>query len=145
MVNTVCKKRNILRELNFDVSHSLVKLPAVVLEGLHYDVLLGVNWLTEFNSIINVREGSKSIETDKLEVKGFPQPVANYLEAKTQVYLCERVSIRSNKIKTLKLMHDKLSPQEMCMFISKNPERLCGEAFVETDNPGRISKLRIKN
>ena len=39
------KNRRIMKELEVKVGNSTVVVPAIVLEGLHFDVLLRMSWL----------------------------------------------------------------------------------------------------
>ena len=38
------KIRKIIKEVEIEIEKSKVVVPAIVLEGLHFDVLLGMSW-----------------------------------------------------------------------------------------------------
>ena len=48
------KNRRIMKELEVKLGNSKVVVPAIVLEGLHFDVLLGMSWLKAAEAIIDV-------------------------------------------------------------------------------------------
>ena len=41
------KHRKVIKEVEIKVGKSKAVVPAIVLEGLHFDVFLGMNWLEE--------------------------------------------------------------------------------------------------
>ena len=49
-------------------------LPAIVLEGLHFDVLLGVNWIAKENAVIDIKKGTLKIGEVESKLKPFPEP-----------------------------------------------------------------------
>ena len=49
-------------------------VPAIVLEGLHFDVLLGMSWLKAAEAIIDVVNGSNRIQGEKILYKAWPEP-----------------------------------------------------------------------
>ena len=51
------KLRKVLFGVEVTVGRNTVTVPAIVLEGLHFDVLLGVSWLKEAKAKILVSEG----------------------------------------------------------------------------------------
>ena len=47
-----------MKELKVKVGNSKVVAPAIVLESLHFDVLLGMSWLKAAKAIIDVVNGN---------------------------------------------------------------------------------------
>ena len=64
--NTNWKTRKILKKLEVQVRNSKVMVPAIVLEGLHFDVLPGISWLKETGAIIDVVNGSIRIQGEQV-------------------------------------------------------------------------------
>lgn len=51
------KLRKVFFGIEVTVGRNTVMVPAIVLEGLHFDLLLGVSWLKEAKAKILVGEG----------------------------------------------------------------------------------------
>ena len=51
------KLRKVLFGVEITIGRNTVTVPAIMLEGLHFDVLLGVSWLKEAKGKILVGEG----------------------------------------------------------------------------------------
>ena len=49
-------------------------IPAIVLEGLHFDVLLGMSWIKEANAIVKATEGVVSMDGEVIGYKPYPEP-----------------------------------------------------------------------
>ena len=45
-----------------------------MLEGLHFDVLLGMIWIKEANAIVNANERAVSVDGENLKFKPYPEP-----------------------------------------------------------------------
>ena len=56
------------------VGRNLVTVPAIVLEGLHFNVLLGVSWLKEAKAKILVGEGVIEVNGERIVYKLWPKP-----------------------------------------------------------------------
>ena len=56
--DTNWKHRKIIKEVEIEVGKSRATVPAIILEGLHFDVLLGMNWLKAAGAIIDVVNGT---------------------------------------------------------------------------------------
>ena len=52
-------------------------VPAIVLEGLHFDVLLGMSWLKAAKAIIDVVNGIIRIQGEQIPIRpGQSQPLS---------------------------------------------------------------------
>ena len=56
-MDTNKKVRKVLFGVKVTVGEKTLRVPANILEGLHFDVLLGVSWLHEAKASIQVSEG----------------------------------------------------------------------------------------
>ena len=58
-----------------EVGNSKVIVPAIVLEGLHFDVLLRMSWLKAAEAIIDVVNGNIRIQGERFPIRhGQSQP-----------------------------------------------------------------------
>ena len=51
-------------------------VPAIVLEGLHFDVLLGMSWLKAAEAIIDVVNRNIIIQEEQCPYKAWPEPAS---------------------------------------------------------------------
>ena len=45
----------------------------------------------------------------------------------------------------VKVLHDKLAPEELCTVVWKNLKRLWGKMFVETNKQGKVESVKTLN
>ena len=69
-----------------------MRFPTIVLEGLHFDVLLGVSWLHKAKASIQVSEGFLVVDTVKIPYKLWPEPAAFVVEEGVCVY-CKKLTV----------------------------------------------------
>ena len=55
------KHRKVVKEIEIEIGKSKATVPAIILEGLHFIVLLGMNWLRAAGAIIDVDNGTIKI------------------------------------------------------------------------------------
>ena len=67
--NTNKKVRTLLFGVDVTVGEKVVKVPAIVLEGLHFDVLLGVSWMQEAKASVFIAEGVLDVDEKRLLYK----------------------------------------------------------------------------
>ena len=60
-------------------------VPAIVLEGLHFDVLLGVSWLKEAKAKILLEEGVIKVNGERIVYKLWLEPAA-FMQKTVSVY-----------------------------------------------------------
>ena len=70
------KNRKIMLKLEVEVGDSKVVVLAIVLEGLHFDVFLGVSWLRATKAIIEVVNRNIRIQGDQIPYKEWPEPAS---------------------------------------------------------------------
>ena len=74
------------------IGEKTVCVPAIVLEGLHFDALLGVSWLHKAKASIQVSEGSLVVDTVKIPYKLWPEPAAFVVEEGVRIY-CNKLTV----------------------------------------------------
>ena len=65
-----------MKELEVKVGNSKVVVPAIVLEGLHFDVLLRMSWLKAAEAIIDVVNKNIRIQGEQIPYKAWPEPAS---------------------------------------------------------------------
>ena len=63
------KVRKVMFSVKVTVGDKTVRVPAIVLKGLHFDVQLRVSWLHKAKASIQVAEGSLVVDTVKIPYK----------------------------------------------------------------------------
>ena len=88
-----------MKELEVKVGNSKVVVPAIKLEGLHFDVLLGMSWLKAAEAIIDVVNGSIRIQGEQIPYKAWPEPASFLTEDGVKLYCKELVVIFKRRTK----------------------------------------------
>ena len=83
------KLRNVLFGVEIAVEKSKRCIPAIVLEGLHFDVLLEMSWVKETNPIFKATEGGVSVNGKNVKYKPYPDLALFIVEEGVRVYSCE--------------------------------------------------------
>ena len=60
------KNRKIIKEVETEIGKSKAVVPAIILKGLHFDFLLGMNWLKATGANIDVVNGAIRIVQEKV-------------------------------------------------------------------------------
>ena len=64
--DTKKKLRKVLFGVEIAVRKSKKNITALVLEGLHFDMLLGMSWIKEANAMVDATKGALSVDSEKL-------------------------------------------------------------------------------
>ena len=99
------KHKKVIKEIEIEVWKSKATVPAIILEGLHFDVLLGMNWLKAAGAIINVFNGTIKIAEEKVPYKAWPEPASFLMEDGTKVYSKELEVIAKGESKPIAVYH----------------------------------------
>ena len=90
-----------LREVLFGVEIAVEKnkkcIPAKVLEGLHFNVLLGMSWIKETNAMVKATEGVRSMDNKVIKYKPYPKPSLFIVEEGIRVYSRELMVLPPGK------------------------------------------------
>ena len=80
------KVRIVLFGVDITVGEKTVKVPAIVLEGLYFDVLLGVSWMQEAKASVLITEGVLEVDGKRLPYKSWPELAAFVVDEGIQIY-----------------------------------------------------------
>ena len=97
-----------MKELEVKVGKSMVVVPVIVLEGLHFDVLLGMSWLKAAEAIINVVNGNTRIQGEQIPYKAWPEPASFLTEDGVKLYCKELAFISKGEPKMMEVYHQQL-------------------------------------
>ena len=138
------KHRKIIKEVEIEVGKSKATVPAIILEGLHFDVLLGMNWLKAAGAIIDVVNGTIRIAEEKVPYKAWPEPALFLMEDGTKVYSKELAVIAKGTSKPIAVYHGTTGKNEV-MFLQYTEKRnVQGNFLVETNEEGFIEKIEVE-
>ena len=87
------------------VGNSKVVVPAIVLEGLRFDVLLGMSWLRAAEAIIDVVNGSIRIQGEQTPYKAWLEPASFLTEDGVKLYCKELAVISKGEPKMIEVYH----------------------------------------
>ena len=74
------KLRKVLFGVKIAVGKNRKCIPVIVLEGLHFDVLLGMSWIKETNALVKATEGVVSMDGEVIKYKPYPEPALFIVE-----------------------------------------------------------------
>ena len=86
---TAKKKKKLIMKLPVKIGEFLVKVPALVLEGLHFNVLLGMSWINAVQAVVNSQKKCIEIRGKEFKYSGWPEPSLFTLNGACKVYLKE--------------------------------------------------------
>ena len=84
--DTSSQERKIFEGIKIDVGKSLVVFPVLVLDGLHYNILLGVNWLVYTKADLDLKTMTLKTEGEDIKISAHPNPMAGFTAGKLKVY-----------------------------------------------------------
>ena len=61
-------------------------MPVLALDGLHYNVLLGVNWLVYTKADLDMKTMTLKMEGLDINISVYPNPMAEFTAGKLKVY-----------------------------------------------------------
>ena len=68
-----------------------------MLEGLHFDVLLGMSYIKETNTMVKANEGVVSMDGEVIKYKPYPEPALFIVEEGVRVYSRELMVLPPGK------------------------------------------------
>ena len=68
-VDTLSKMWKVFEKVIMCIRKSKVKIPAIILEGLHFDALLDVSWLTTVDVEVNIKYFKIKVSKESLPLK----------------------------------------------------------------------------
>ena len=97
-MDTIKKLIKILFRIKIVVGNNIVRIPAKVLEGLHFDVLLGVSQIKEASAVVNATEGVMNVDGKKIKLKPYPEKALFVAEEGGRVYRLELNMLHTGKV-----------------------------------------------
>ena len=113
-------------------------VPAIVLEGLHFDVLLGVSWLHKAKASIQVSEGSLVVDTNKIPYKLWPEPAAFVMEEGVCIYCNKLTVIRPGRSVGVPVRHSGVTGGEVYYVRYKDELCVSGEFLKVVSEDGQL-------
>ena len=110
------KFRKFLFGVKIAVGKSKKSIPALVLEGLHFDVLLGMSWNKKATAIVNAAEGVVSLYGDKLKFKPFPELALFIVKEVVRVYSFEIIVLPLRKSLVFLVRNQAVTGNEVYFF-----------------------------
>ena len=87
-----------MKELEVKLGNSKVVVPVIVLEGLLFDVLLGMSWLKAAEAIIDEVNRSIRLQGKQIPFKAWPEPASFLTEDGVKLY-CKELAIVKRRTK----------------------------------------------
>ena len=118
-------------------------IPAIVLEGLHFDVLLGMSWIKETNTMVKATEGLVSIDGEVIKYKPYPEPALFIVEEGVRVYSCELMVLSPGKNVGVPVRHNVVTGNEVYFVKYKEDLNLEGEILKLASDDGQIHRCEL--
>ena len=99
------KLRKVLFGVEVTVGKNTVTVPAIVLEGLHFDVLLVVSWLKEAKAKILLEEGVIEVNGEHIIYKSWPEPASFIAEDGIRIYCDQFTVLTPGKVMGVPVRH----------------------------------------
>ena len=136
-----------MRRSSWKQNFNSTELPAIVLEGLHFDVLLGMSWLEAVKAKLDIEKGSIEIGGRITLLKSYPNSTA--LSAKTKeeskkVYSVKGYELWPGETQTLEVKHNCLADGIQCYFHSRMDCKVKFPVIVTANADGFISKIIVE-
>ena len=132
------KVRKVMFGVKVTVGEKTVCVLAIVLEGLHSDVLLGVSWLHKAKASIQVSEGSLVVDTVKIPFKSWPEPAVFVVEEGVRIYCNKLTVIRPGRSVVVPVCHSGVTGGEVYFFKYKDKLRVSGEFLKIVSEDGQL-------
>ena len=113
------KRGRSLKGIKIDVGKSSVDLPVLILDGFHYNVLLGANWLVYTKADHDLKTLTLKTEGEDIKINAYPNPMAGFAAGKLKVYALKFYWLEPGARMMLEIEHGTLSPGKMYMFLAK--------------------------
>ena len=111
--NTNQKNRKIIKEFKIAIGKSKAVVPFIVLEGLYFDIQLGMNWLKATWAIIDVANGTIRVAKEKISYKAWLEPALFALKEATKTYCKELCVIPKGEQKLIEVYHGVLEKNKV--------------------------------
>ena len=106
-------------DITIKVGNSLVRLPALVADGLFVDVLLGANWLKAVGACLDVSCLELLIDLEKLKLKKLPDLCKDFVGSGFRIYAGIKVEISPGATVACSVVHVPITRDELCIVNAK--------------------------
>jgi len=142
--NSTKKLRKLFYNLSITVSNVSVKLPAIVLEGSHFDLLLGVSWIKATKAIINGENNTLCMGNTTVSCGYWPEPSSMPLSVSTMKSNTS-VNIPAGGSCSVPINHEKLKANEVYYVTYKHGHILKGSLLVSSNDQAMVPEILISN
>ena len=127
--NTNKKVRTVLFGEDITVREKTAKVLAIVLEGLHFDVLLGVSWRQEAKASVLVTVGVLDVDGKRLLYKSWPELGAFAMDEGIWIYCTELSIMKPAKTMGVPVRHLAVTSGEIYYVKYKEGVGVSGEVI----------------
>lgn len=138
----ICK---LFHQLKIEVANISCDLPVIVLEGLHFDLLLGVNWLTEVNAVIDVKNSKLIVKDKTVNCDYWPEPSSFKMAAISLFSAKVAVEIPPLSKVEIPIKHDVLDKKGIFFVSYCYDKNLVGDFFVQANEDSLVPNINLKN
>ena len=119
VTNNNKKLRKVLFKIEIAVGKIKKQITALVLEGLHFNVLLEMSWIKEADTIVNAAMGVVYVDGEKFKFKPYPEPALFIVEEGVRVYNCELIVLPPRKTVGVPVYHQAVTGNEVYLSIKE--------------------------
>ena len=138
------KLRKVLFGVEVTVGKNTVTVLAIVLEGLHFDVLLGVSWLKEAKAKILLEEGVIEVNGEHIIYKSCPKPALFIAEDGIRIYCDQFTVLTPGKVMGVPVRHLAVTGGDVYYVQYKDGYHIEGEFLKVADSKGFLYQCEIK-
>ena len=132
--------RKVMFGVEVTVREKTVCVPAIVLEGLHFNALIGVCWLHKAKASIHVAEGSLVVNTVKIPYELWPEPAASVVEEGVCAFCNKLTVIRPGRSVGVPVSHLGITGSEVYFVRYKDGSHLLGEFLKVVLEKGKLGE-----
>ena len=119
-------------------------VPAIVLEGLHFNVLLRMSWLKAAEAIFDVVNGIIRIQGEQIPYKAWPEPASFLAEDGVKLYCKELAVISKGEPKMVEVYHQQLDKGEVMYLQFNKRAKVTGNFLAETNQEGLVGAIKVE-
>ena len=139
------KLRKVLFGVEITVGRNTVTVPAIVLEGFHFDVLLGVSWLKEAKAKILLEEGVIEVNGEQIVYKLWPKPALFVADNSIRVYCDQFTVLTPGKVMGVPVCHLAVTGGDVYYVQYKDRSCAEGEFLKVADSEGFLGQCEIQS
>ena len=137
------KVRTVLFGVDITVGEKTVKVLAIVLEGLHFDVLLGVSWMQEAKVSVLITEGVLEVDGKHKPYKSWPEPAAFVVDEGIRIYCTELSIMKPRRSMGVPVRHTAVTGGEIYYVKYKEEVGVFGEILQVVGADGQLGRCVV--